>query len=71
MPRFDGPVLLVHGDEHAYEVEPPYGGVANLTRLEPFGDTATQWLRVTVDPRGDTLFSWAPQMVNSGSARVD
>lgn len=46
---FDRPVLLVHGDEHQYEQEPSYAGVDNLTRLETFGDTATQWLRVTVD----------------------
>jgi hypothetical protein len=39
------PVLLVHGDEHIYEVERAYAGVPNLTRLETFGDTATQWLR--------------------------
>ncbi|MBA2769943.1 MAG: metallophosphoesterase, partial [Sporichthyaceae bacterium] len=42
---FGKPVLLVHGDEHVYEVEPAYGGVANLTRLETFGATATEWLR--------------------------
>lgn len=67
---FDGPVLLVHGDEHAYEVEPAYGGVANLTRLETFGDTATQWLRVTVDPRDDAVFSWTPQSVGVPAAQV-
>lgn len=55
------PVLLVHGDEHAYEIEPGYGGVPNLTRLETFGDTATQWLRVTADPRTADVFSWQPQ----------
>lgn len=55
------PVLLVHGDEHAYEIEPGYGGVSNLTRLETFGDTATQWLRVTADPRTAEVFSWQPQ----------
>ena len=60
---FDGPVLLVHGDEHSYEVEPAYGGVPNLTRLETFGDTATQWLRVTVDRRSEELFSWEPRTV--------
>lgn len=58
---FGRPVLLVHGDEHVYEVEPGYGGVPNLTRLETFGDTATEWLRVTVDPRTPTVFSWVPQ----------
>ena len=60
---FDGPVLLTHGDEHQYEVEPGYGGVANLTRLETFGDTATEWLRLTVDPRTDAVFAWEPMTV--------
>lgn len=60
---FDGPVLLAHGDEHRYEAEPAYGGVANLTRLETFGDTATEWLRLTVDPRTDAVFSWEPVAV--------
>lgn len=52
------PVLLVHGDEHRYEVEPGYAGVPNLTRLETFGNTATEWLRVTVQPRTAAVFSW-------------
>jgi len=33
-------VLLIHGDEHVYEVERDYAGVPNLTRLEIYGDTA-------------------------------
>ncbi len=59
-------MLLVHGDEHEHEVEPGYGGVRNLTRLETFGDTATEWLRVTVDPRRRPLCSWEPQTVGDG-----
>ncbi len=57
---FGRPVLLVHGDEHVYEVEPGYAGVANLTRLETFGETASQWLRVRVDRRDPAVFSWHP-----------
>jgi hypothetical protein len=37
--------------------------VPNLTRLETFGETATQWLRVTVDPGKPGVFSWEPQTV--------
>lgn len=59
------PVLLVHGDEHAYEVERSYGGVPNLTRLETFGATASRWLEVTADPRHDAeVFSWVPRSVS-------
>jgi len=60
---FERPVLLVHGDEHIYEVEPGYAGVPNLTRLETFGDTATNWLRVSVHPRSEAVFSWTPETV--------
>lgn len=52
------PVLLVHGDEHIYEVEPGYAGVPNLTRLETFGDTAVNWIKVTADPKAAEVFSW-------------
>ena len=54
---------LVHGDEHIYEVEPSYAGVANLTRLETFGDTAIRWLRVTINPGNPDVFSWSPETV--------
>jgi hypothetical protein len=60
---FRRPVLLVHGDEHIYEVERSYAGVPNLTRLETFGNTATQWLRVTVDRRAPAVFAWTPRTV--------
>ena len=63
---YGGPVLLVHGDEHTYEVERAYAGVRNLTRLETFGNTATRWLRVTADPRTPRVFSWQPQTVRPG-----
>lgn len=58
------PVLLIHGDEHVYEAEPEYAGVPNLTRLETYGDTASHWLSVTVDPRTPELFSWEPRSVD-------
>ena len=56
-------MLLAHGDEHRYEEEPGYAGVPNLTRLETCGDTAAEWLRLTVDPRTPEVFSWEPQTV--------
>jgi hypothetical protein len=58
---FGGPVLLVHGDEHVYEVQPGYAGVPNLTRLETYGSTAQAWLRVTADARTPSVFSWTPR----------
>jgi hypothetical protein len=60
---FGRPVLLVHGDEHRYEQEPAYAGVPNLTRLETFGDTAVDWLRLTIDPRDPDVFTWVTRTV--------
>jgi hypothetical protein len=60
---FDRPVLLIHGDEHRYEVETSYAGVPNLTRLETFGVTSARWLELTVDPSTAAMFSWAPRTV--------
>ena len=60
---FGAPVLLVHGDEHRFEVEPGFAGVANLTRLETFGDTASHWLRVTINPGKPGVFSWTAETV--------
>jgi hypothetical protein len=40
-----------------------YAGVPNLTRLETYGDTALNWLKVTADPNAPGVFSWLPQTV--------
>lgn len=61
---FGKPVVLHHGDEHVYEAEPGYAGVANLTRLESFGDTVEQWLELRVDPRTPEVFSWETHTVS-------
>jgi Calcineurin-like phosphoesterase len=61
--QFKRPVLLIHGDEHRYEVQKAYAGVANLTRLETYGNTATYWLALRVDPSQAQVFSWQPRRV--------
>jgi hypothetical protein len=61
--QFGKPVLLIHGDEHRYEVQTGYAGVANLTRLETYGETASYWLTVTIDPSKPQVFSWQPRTV--------
>ncbi|WP_462417012.1 metallophosphoesterase [Kytococcus sp. Marseille-QA3725] len=68
---FDGPVLLLHGDEHQYENEPAYGGVENLTRVETFGDTATDWLSMTVDPSTEEVFFFETHRVGREGPIVD
>lgn len=61
--RFDGEVLLIQGDTHRYVVDRPFAGAPNLTRVVVEGETAGEWLRLTVDPRGPRLFSWTRELV--------
>jgi hypothetical protein len=66
--EFDGEVLLLQGDSHRYLVDRPlaeghqgYGitePVTNLTRIVVEGETASEWLRLTVNPRAEQLFTW-------------
>ena len=66
--RFDGPVLLLEGDSHRYRVDRPLTngsavhGVTtaapNVTRIVVEGETASEWLRLTVNPRSSRLFRW-------------
>lgn len=66
--RFDGPVLLLEGDSHRYLVDRPLAsgspahGVTtaapNVTRIVVEGETASEWLRLTVNPRSSRVFSW-------------
>jgi hypothetical protein len=65
---FGGPVLLLEGDTHRFLVDHPLAtgspvhGVTtaapNLTRIVVEGETASEWLRLTVDPQAPQLFSW-------------
>lgn len=56
--EFRGPVLLLQGDTHRYLVDRPLPTAPNLTRIVVEGETADEWLRLRVDPRGRSLFSW-------------
>lgn len=66
--EFEGPVLLFEGDTHDFLVDQPLAsgspshGVTtaapNLTRIVVEGETASEWLRLTVDPQAPQLFSW-------------
>ncbi|MBL8438039.1 MAG: metallophosphoesterase [Zoogloeaceae bacterium] len=65
---FGRPVLLLQGDSHGYLVDNPLAGadpvhhiahpVPNLTRIVAPGATATQWLRLNVDPAKPEVFTW-------------
>jgi Esterase-like activity of phytase len=56
--RFGRPVLLLQGDTHVYKTDHPLAGAPNLTRIVVAGETASEWLRLTVDARSRDVFSW-------------
>ena len=64
--RFDGQVLLVHGDSHFHRVdtplrEPSGQRVANFTRLETWGSPFMGWVKVEVTPGEKPLFRFWPR----------
>jgi hypothetical protein len=60
---FDGDVLLLQGDSHEFTVDDPLG-LDNFTRIVVHGETLPfEYLRLTIDPRGDDLFSWTRAQV--------
>jgi hypothetical protein len=59
------PVLLVHGDEHRFKADRPFENaqgrpIANLWRLEVFGEPQVHAVKVTVDPGQSPPFRFAP-----------
>lgn len=65
---FGKPVLLLEGDSHTYTVDTPLAGgspvhgvtvsAPNVTRIVVEGQNTSEWLRLTIDPRADELFTW-------------
>lgn len=63
---FDGEVLLLQGDSHDYVADNPLG-LGNFTRIVVHGETLPfEYLRLTIDPRSDALFSWERVPVAAG-----
>jgi hypothetical protein len=65
--RFEGEVLLIHGDTHRFRIDQPLTGarsrqrVSNFTRLEVFGYPFVNWVRVRVSQRnGKVVFEVSP-----------
>lgn len=55
---FDGEVMVLQGDSHEYVADNPLG-LDNFTRIVVHGETLPfEYLRLTIDPRTDALFSW-------------
>ena len=63
---FDGPVVLVHGDSHTFRIDRPVISETrhlNFTRVETFGSPDVHWVRATVNPRDEEVFSFEPEIV--------
>lgn len=64
---FNKPVLVVYGDFHFFEVRPfldlKKRPVANVTRLQVYGDRQVHAVRIRVDPQDPALFNIAPLLV--------
>ena len=56
--KFRRPVLLLQGDTHVYKTDQPLHRAPNLTRIVVEGETASEWLRLTIAPRSREVFSW-------------
>jgi hypothetical protein len=64
---FPGQVMVVHGDTHFFKVDKPLYSptklLPNLTRVQTFGSPAIHWVRVTVDPASEQVFTIHPMIV--------
>jgi len=64
---FAGQVVVVHGDTHFFKVDKPLYNptklLPNLTRIQTFGSPAIHWIRVSVDPTSENVFTVHPVIV--------
>lgn len=74
--RFQGRVVIVHGDSHYFRIDNPFRaprvqGVrppptpSNTLRVETFGTPDHHWLMVTVDPNEPNVFTFRPRIVDA------
>lgn len=62
---FDGDVLVLQGDSHVFKTDNPLP-LGNFTRIVVHGETAPfEYLRLTINPRDEDLFSWERVPVQS------
>ena len=67
--RFGKPVVLAHGDSHYFRIDKPLVSantgrrIENFTRVEVFGAGDVHWLRVTVNPEDENVFSIRQEIV--------
>ena len=67
--RFEGPVVLAHGDSHYFIIDKPLRHpetnkrLTNFTRVETFGSSDVHWIEVTVDLESKNVFSFDQRIV--------
>ena len=63
------PMILVHGDSHYFRIDKPLNridsslNVYNFTRVETFGSSNVNWLRVVVNPLNPQVFEFYPEVL--------
>ena len=67
---FGRPVVLVHGDTHAYRIDQPLHDGAgnpmpNVTRVETFGSPGLGWIKVTLAPNDPQVFRFSARRYTS------
>jgi hypothetical protein len=64
---FEGPVLLIHGDEHYFSIQPLKNSkgqpVPGVDKLMVYGDTLVHGVRVLVDPDSPGPFGFVPLII--------
>jgi hypothetical protein len=65
--KFDGQVMLVHGDTHFFKMDKPLYSptrvLPNLVRVQTFGSPLLHWVKVSVDTQSDGVFIVQPVIV--------
>jgi hypothetical protein len=56
--EFGRPVLILQGDTHRFYTDKPIASAPNVTRVVVEGETASEWLELTIEPRSREVFSF-------------
>jgi hypothetical protein len=67
---FGGPVVVVNGDSHSFNVDKPFTDaqgnvIENLTRVTTFGSAQNHWVTATVDPTDPDVFSFEQHLITA------
>lgn len=69
--EFAKPVALLHGDSHYFRIDKPNlmssDFLANFTRVESFGSSVVNWVKVNVDPKSKKVFDFEVELVEGNN----